>query len=195
MNTLEKLLNLCERRSLTPNQLFLLYFLNKGKKVPGVNVDQELRVLKPKWLSEQNKLTTMSSILVAEMELENPSKRSSPALGGAFKDHVEAYRELFPKGILPSKKSARQPVGELEKKFIKFFLTYPQYSWETIMKATKYYVDEFSVNSYMYMRTSKFFIEKQDKFANSESELAAYCELVQSGEIDSSEECYQLKIK
>jgi hypothetical protein len=102
-------------------------------------------------------------------------------------ERVAEYREIFPKGVLPSNQPARAPVKELEKKFIWFFNNY-DYDWETILKATNKYVNEYSLNAYMYMKTSGYFILKNEKGVNA-SALASYCDMILDG-ADSSENDY-----
>jgi len=93
---------------------------------------------------------------------------------------VTEYRELFPKGTLPSGQPARAPSKELEKKFLWFFLNY-NYDWDTILKATKKYISDYESAGYKYMKTSSYFINKTDKGVTT-STLASYCDMILDGD-------------
>ena len=43
------------------------------------------------------------------------------------------------------------------------------------------YVDEYSKTEYQYMKTSQYFISKQDKHKIKISELADYCDMAKEG--------------
>ena len=66
----------------------------------------------------------------------------------------------------------------------KWFFTEYEYPWPIILRATKKYVTEFSDVGYKYMRTSQFFIKKQDKNGVNTSDLASYCYLIETGHVD-----------
>jgi len=91
--------------------------------------------------------------------------------------NIEKYREMFPKGNLPSGQPARSPVKELEKKFIWFFTNY-YYSWETILEATKKYVEQYEAEGFMYMKTSNYFIYKTNPDKTGTSTLASFCDMI-----------------
>ena len=86
------------------------------------------------------------------------------------------YREIFPKGKLPSGELARQSVKELQDKFVWFFKTYPEYDWDLVLDATEYYVDTFAKKNYMYMATSSYFIKKTMTTKEVKCKLADYCQ-------------------
>lgn len=93
--------------------------------------------------------------------------------------YVEQYRELFPKGMLPSGQPSRVTIKELEKKFQWFFSVY-KYDWETILKATRHYVEKYKQDNYMYMKTSGYFISKTERGVPT-STLATYCDMILDG--------------
>ena len=101
-------------------------------------------------------------------------------LGKNFKDMVNKYREIFPAKKLPSGKLARNNVKTLIENFRWFFSTY-EHNWGDVLKATKMYVDEYSNTEYQYMKTSQYFISKQDKHKIKISELADYCDMAKEG--------------
>ena len=108
-------------------------------------------------------------------------KRTSiQLLGKGYAEMLKIYREAFPAGKLPSGKPARQNVKTLENAFRWFFDTY-DYTWEEVAHATVMYVNEYKEKDYMYMKTSQYFICKQDKHKIKHSELADYCDMVRDG--------------
>jgi len=107
-------------------------------------------------------------------------KTNIQLMGKDFVKHIDAYRELFPKGKLPSGLPARNNTKALGESFRWFFETF-DYTWEEIHKATKMYVDEYRANDYLYMQTSQYFIAKQDKNKVKKSTLADYCDMVRDG--------------
>lgn len=124
-------------------------------------------------IDDENKLTDAAKgVLVEVNNVVGKAKRKSQKilLGKDHDQYITMYRELWPKGNLPSGKPARLSVPDLRKKFTDFFKIH-DYEWETIIKATKEYIRQKEHSQYM--MTSGYFIMKNDL-----SELASYCELV-----------------
>lgn len=94
---------------------------------------------------------------------------------------IERYREIFPKGILPNGRPARSAHQELDRKFTWFFNTY-KYNWDTVLKATKEYVEYYEKQDYKYMQTSSNFISKQDTDRIKSSALAEWCDKIKNGD-------------
>lgn len=174
---MDELLQLCLQHKITLNQMYLLYSIREKVKTIGINVEQELRSLPPNLLKD-NRLTSESIELLSRIELlfKQNKKKKENILGENYEIQIEKYRMLFPTGKLPSNKPARQPASELKTKFIWFFANYP-YTWEIILKATENYIEEYRATGFMYMRSSAYFISKQDNNKAITSELAAFCEL------------------
>ena len=108
-------------------------------------------------------------------------KRTSKQLmGEGYTEMLKIYREAFPAGKLPSGKPGRQNIRTLENCFRWFFETY-DYTWEEVAHATVMYLNEYKEKDYMYMKTSQYFICKQDKHKVKHSELADYCDMVRDG--------------
>jgi hypothetical protein len=90
------------------------------------------------------------------------------------------YLELFPKIKLPSQKYARVSIVEIEKKFRAWMKAYkPMFKKEgikltneLILKATKQYVTRYAKDSYRFMVTSSYFIQKNEKSALADEILA-----------------------
>lgn len=107
-------------------------------------------------------------------------KTNIQLMGKDFLQSIDVYREIFPKGKLPSGLPARNNTKALGESFRWFFETF-DYTWDEIYKATKMYVNEYRANNYLYMQTSQYFIAKQDKHKVKKSTLADYCDMVRDG--------------
>ena len=108
-------------------------------------------------------------------------KTSISIMGNNFIENIQKYNEIFPNKKLSSGKYARVNPKSLENAFRWFFENY-NYTWETILKATQRYVDEYSIQRYDYMRTSQYFVRKQNVDKSWDSDLATYCEFLNSSE-------------
>lgn len=84
------------------------------------------------------------------------------------------WYDIFPRGI----KSGGYPVkGDRKgciRKLKQFQKEYPEFSKETILEATKLYVEESRKNGFKFMQLAHYFV-----FKNRNSSLAGYCELVE----------------
>jgi len=170
------------KEGLTPNQLYLLHCLRHSTSAIKINSYVELRTL-PDGYWEDSKPTDKAIALLDEIDgmFTAKSKESSKSdMGDDYLNNINKYKELFPKKKLPSGKLARSTMRNLETNFKWFFKNY-DYSWDIILEATAKYVDEYEKNNYMYMQTSKYFICKTQPDKTKTSELADYCELVESG--------------
>ena len=173
--------------NLTPNQLLLLYGIKNSISFPIENKKEDATKLieleyinykKPKF-----SLTAKGKRICAKYNnLFNVSKKrnTSQLLGKKYADMINLYRNVFPAGKLPSGKPGRQNVQTLENAFRWFFETY-DYTWDEVTYATIMYVTEYESKEYMYMKTSQYFICKQDKHKVKHSELADYCDMVRDG--------------
>lgn len=184
---MQELFRKLEHVGLTPNALYVLYCIHQKVLPKGfVHASLELRKLQlDGWVNENSELTEKSIIFVSELEntFKKPSKKvKSPKelMGENYLDKIQEYNEIFPKGKLNSGKLARVNVKTLENSFKWFFENY-EYSWETIIKATRRYVEEYSRNNYEYMRTSQYFIRKQNVDKTFDSDLATYCDMINDG--------------
>ena len=177
--------NLLKKYKLTPNQFYLLYSMKyKIKTENFINISLELKRLKnDKWIKEDNKMTDKAMLVVEQVEsfFKVQKKRTSTVLMGPdCIEKIKEYSEIFPKFKLPSGKYARTNIKTLEAGFRWFFSNF-DYKWETILKATKIYVEEYEMNNYKYMKTSQYFVRKQMTDKSYESPLADYCEAILNG--------------
>lgn len=104
---------------------------------------------------------------------------TSSVLGENFLEKLKEYRELFPVGKFPSGEVARQTVQELKDKFVWFFKTYPEFSWDLVLDATQYYLIQKQLTAFQYTMTSSYFVKKMDVHKNVTSKLADYCQMIQ----------------
>jgi hypothetical protein len=74
-------------------------------------------------------------------------------------------------------------VKTLENSFRWFFDNY-SYSWDIILEATTKYVDDYEMKNYEFMRTSQYFVRKQNTDKTWDSDLATYCDMILNGEDD-----------
>lgn len=179
---MKKFFNKLIEKSISPNQLYILYCIREGQEAQFVNLFVELRALRTVgYLDKYNKLTEKATSLMNEMEplFDNtPVKHTSEEELLAF---INSYYEMWPRIKLGSGKYARADKKNLQIAFKWFFKTY-DYSHETVLAATAAYLNEFEAQNWEYMRTSQYFIRKGDT-----SDLASYCSIIDSG-IDPNED-------
>jgi len=185
---MEEIFNKLLQAQITPNGLYVLYCIkNKIKCSESVNFNIEvLRLKSGNYLTESLELSGNSLNFIEEIEgyFKKSKKKSSKILmGDAFQDNLKAYNELFPKGKLPSGVPARVNIKGLENAFRWFFENF-SYSWETVLKATEKYVDEYSMNRYNYMRNSQYFVRKQNTDKTWDSTLATYCDMIEADDYE-----------
>jgi hypothetical protein len=176
------------QEELTPNTYYVLHCIRE-RIVPHKFVNKELeckRLQNNLWLTESLELTSKSLIFMEEINgyfKRTKKKTSQDLMGKDFIANIEGYVEIFPNIKLSSGKYARVNAKNLEAPFKWFFETY-DYDWETILKATERYVDEYSIRRYEYMRTAQYFIRKQNIDKSFESDLATYCEILKTNPDD-----------
>lgn len=186
---MEEIFNKLIKNGLSPNQLYLLW-CKRTSQNPHFNMNlglEYLKLRKEEWLDDFNELTSKSLIIVQEIDSffkSSKKKTSTDILGDNFICRIEEYLEIFPKFKLPSGKYARSDKKNLENNFRWFFENH-SYDWETVISATKMYVDDYERQGYKYMRTSQYFIRKLNPAEKTfESELANYCDTYLNGSSD-----------
>jgi len=176
----------CIKEKITPNSFYVLYCINEKIVVSNfVNKALECKRLQnEEWLDENLKLTSKSLIFMSEINnyFKKAKKKTNESLLGLnSSNNINTYNEIFPNKKLSSGKYARVNEKTLENAFRWFFETY-DFTWDIIFKATKKYVNEYSIKQYEYMRTSQYFIRKQNTDKTWDSDLATYCDLITNGE-------------
>ncbi len=171
------------QEKMTPNQFLVLYGMKKSLSIPLDNIQDEVKSLHKLELLKDNKLTAKGKRTINKYEsyfIKAKKKTSIQLMGKKFATRLNEYREIFPAGKLPSGKPARVNVRTLENSFRWFFETY-DFSWDEIIEATRMYVNEYRDAQYMYMKTSQYFVAKEDKNKVKSSDLADYCDMIRDG--------------
>ena len=188
---MNEIFNKLIKEKLTPNSLYVLHCIKEKISVSKslANSDLEIyRLLTDNWLNDKLELTSKSLIFMEELNSyfrKSKKKTSKDLMGSMYDVNIKLYNSLFPAKKLGSGKYARTNVKTLEASFRWFFDTF-DYDWHTIIEATKKYVEEYKMKNYEYMRTSQYFIRKQNTDKSFESDLATYCDMLNEG--DSNEE-------
>jgi hypothetical protein len=179
---MEEIFNKLIKAELTPNSFYVLYSIySKIKPYKYVNSSLEVTKLKQEgWLEEDLSLSSKSIIFITEIDgffKRAKKKTTKDLLGNNFTDNIQKYVEIFPNRKLSSGKYARVNPKNLENSFRWFFENY-DYDWDMIFIATKKYIYDYSLKNYDYMRTSQYFIRKQNNDKTYDSELADYCNMI-----------------
>jgi len=183
---MNEIFNKLIKEKITPNSLYVLYCIKNKLSVNDlINSSLEIKRLQAdNWLQEDLSLSGKSIIFMEELNSyfrKSKKKTSKNLMGDNFDIKIKLYNSLFPAKKLGSGKYARTNIKNLESGFRWFFENY-DYSWDTIIKATSTYVEEYSLKNYEYMRTSQYFIRKQNLDKSFESDLATYCDMLQYGD-------------
>ena len=170
------------KEDLTPNSYYVLDCIkNKISIHKFVNSNLECsKLISNNWLTEDLQLTDKSIIFTTEIDgffKKTKKKITKDLLGNNFTENLKKYVEIFPNRKLSSGKYARVNPKNLENSFRWFFENY-EYDWDMIFKATKKYIYDYSLKNYEYMRTSQYFIRKQNIDKTYDSELADYCNMI-----------------
>jgi len=196
---MDEIYNLFIKQKITPNQVYLLNCIRtKVTAVEGfINIALEVtRLRSDNWLDEENLPTAKAFALLDEINgyFKTTKKNTSKSLmGNNFNEKITEYLEIFPKFKLPSGKYARSNKKNLENNFRWFFKTY-SFSWDTVIQATVRYVDEYERVNFKYMKTSQYFIRKQNLDRESDSELANYCDIIINGTEDADQTYFSEKV-
>jgi hypothetical protein len=184
-------------QGLTPNQFYILYCKHTNI-VPHTSINSGIEILRLKndeWIDEDT-LTVKSLALIKEIDSyfkASKKKTSKAVMGENFMANIEVYLDLFPKFKLPSGKYARSDKKNLEGNFRWFFENH-SYNWELVIDATKLYLDQYERQGYKYMRTSQYFIRKQNADKTYDSELANYCDMILNGETGMNDNHFSEKV-
>jgi hypothetical protein len=179
-----KLLQNIANNGISPNGLYLLLCINNNIDPKCINVSSETRILEIDGFLKNKKVTDKGKDVIKTLSgkyefIENKVVKRKLGMTPEDLKKVAEYREIFPRGILPSQSPSRVPIKELEKKFTWFFNNY-NFDWDIVIRATKKYVNEYEVNGYLYMKTSGYFVSKLEK-NGLVSALASYCDMIVDG--------------
>jgi len=183
MYNMKELFEYLELNSIKPNGLYILWCLSNQRKshLTNVEVHTELRrLINEGFINSDYSLSTKGlQVLTCVPVTQNdivPDIKQNDAM-----DYIDRFVSIFPKGKLPSGKPARVNKKNLEEAFKWFFKNYT-YDWDTILRATWYYVEIYEKDNYKYMRNSQYFIRKQNTDKTWDSELANCCEIIINGD-------------
>ena len=172
------------KEKMTPNQFLILYGIKKSLSLPLPDNKSDVQQLKSLGFIEQDgSLSIYANKVIARFEnyfIKAKKRTSIQLMGKEFLKRINEYRDIFPAGKLPSGKPARVNVKTLENSFRWFFENY-DFNWDEVIDATSMYVNAYRNNDYMYMKTSQYFISKQDKSKVRTSDLADYCDMIRDG--------------
>lgn len=176
--------NKLKKKNLTIKQYDVLYKLYSKPKLSEVGKTQ-IRIMVPSIYINMGSctLSDKGERLIKDIDmLYKPLKKlkNYELLGDDFKEKIAEYIEIFPKGKLPSGKYARGNKKNIEEHFMWFFQEF-DYTWDQVLYSTETYVEEYHKKNYDYMRTAMYFIKKL-KDGTTESELANYCDILESGD-------------
>lgn len=182
---MKELFDFLVENKVTPNSFYTLWGIVNKVRPANINIHTELRLLMKEGFIEdveKGTLTDKGNKLVEDASNAFGNMRALADRVAVLNDddNVMAYINMFPKGKLPSGKPARLPKNDIKKCFDWFFKNY-DYSWETILSATAYYLDTYEKTNFLYMKNSQYFIRKQNIDKTWESELAGYCEIILNG--------------
>lgn len=172
-----------KRYGITPNQCMILFAFDEGVTPSNCEAADLLALFEEGYITDKKAITDEGKKVIVTLNnyfTVNKKKTNRQLLGKSGALNIDQYRNIFPKGKLPSGVPGRNNVKILTENFRWFFAEY-DYTWEEIMKATKMYVNEFQKNNYMYMQNSQYFISKQDKHKVKTSKLADYCDMIRDG--------------
>ena len=172
-----------QKYGITPNQCMILFAFDKGITPSNCEAADMLALFEEGYITNERAITPEGKKIIVTLDnyfTVNKKKTNKQLLGKSGALNVTQYREIFPKGKLPSGVPARNNIKILTENFRWFFAEY-DYSWEEIIKATKMYVNEYQRNNYLYMQNSQYFISKQDKHKVKTSKLADYCDMIRDG--------------
>jgi hypothetical protein len=175
-----------EKKKLTVAQYRILYKLYKPPKNLSSLALQQIKNQVPAIYinSDGSELSEQGVKLIKSIEmLFKPLKKLKDIelMGPDFEERIKEYLEIFPTGKLPNGKYARGNKKNIKENFMWFFQEFPEYSWDQVLDATEAYVSEYQKKNYLYMRTAMYFIKKLVD-STVQSELANYCELIESGD-------------
>lgn len=179
-----KIFNEIVKDGLSPNGLYVLMAIEHNYPLDKINLNAEKRLLEINGYIINDTLTVKGRKILDKYNhryqlQKGRTVRKITGLSESDKKNVIEYREMFPKGNLPSGYPARVNVKDLEKRFIWFLENY-DYSWETILEATRVYIEKYKAEDYMYMKTSAYFIFKAEN-GETISQLANFCDMVTEG--------------
>lgn len=181
----KELFDLICKYNINPNQYYLLASMRDNLQTKKINIALEMQALvynEYVIVTKDDKLiiTPKGNKVINAIEAlfkKLANNGAQEIMGDKYEEFIKEYNEIFPAIKLPTGKYARTNISNLKNAF-KWFFSSHNYSWDVILEATQRYVDEYETHGYNYMRTSQYFIRKQDIDKTWSSDLANYCEII-----------------
>jgi hypothetical protein len=175
---MKELFDELSKSGITPNGFYILWCIYYKEKPYLQKINLELRSLVASGYLHEDYIVTVKGISL--LALGENQITTAPIVSNNDENY-DKFLSIFPKGKLPSGKPARVNKKNIEESFKWFFKNYT-YDWDTILRATWYYIETYEKANYMYMKNSQYFIRKQNTDKSWDSELANYCEIIINGE-------------
>lgn len=191
--------DLLKKNNITPNQYERLVQFSKDDASQHLFLvpDNEALIEEPFIIENKDGkyfLTMHAEDFIKQVEkLFRKETASSKKVDAEFIANVNTYRELFPAIKLPTGSYGRSATKNLETAFVWFFDNF-DYTWETVLKATKLYLNQKEMDRWKYCKNSQYFIRKNDGPKNVVSELANFCENIINGADENEKNFFETKI-
>ncbi len=154
----EMFLNILDDERMSKRFILQYYELVRMNLITEVNIGEVTSFL----------LTETGENLMKQIdELANPKPKVEESVESWF----DEWMEMFPTGVKSGGRLVKSDKQGCLKKMKKFVKDYP-FTKETILQATKEYLDEFQAKDWKFVKCATFFIHKMDEG----SELAGRCE-------------------
>lgn len=182
------LFKILSKKKLKIQHYYVLYMIHETKSLSSEKkniIQRKYGKELQKYLQSDCSLSDEGLKLIRKIDnLFKPMKKLSATetMGDDYKERIDEYLSLFPKGKLPNGKYARGNKKGIEENFKWFFQEY-EFEWNIILSATSKYIEEYQKDNYKYMRTALYFIKKLRE-GIIESDLATYCQAYLDGEIE-----------
>jgi hypothetical protein len=135
------------------------------RKFSDMSERKYLFLIQSGWLNARGSPFTYESVRLNNDRFEDLLGRTTS------NDWFEEWYDLWPKGVRSGNYLVRADEVGCKLKLKTFTKKYPKYKPETIIQATKNYINRFSVEGYNFIMTASNFISK-----NKDSVLAGECE-------------------
>lgn len=174
-----QLLNLALTNQLNLNQIACLYYLKNKIAIPEI-YNPRINLAKLAlhgYIDSKLSVTDPGKRVLKSFEdlFETQRKKAiTEVLGDAYKEQIEVFRTIYPRKNSRGRLLTTGCSNEnLAKSFEWFFKNYPDFTWDTVFRATRAYVDNVDKT---YIKDMKYFIKKQDTQDKTwDSTLAAWC--------------------
>lgn len=182
---MEQYYNYLQKSEISPSGVEILYCLkNKRKPSPFTNKGVEMVRLETKGFVLADKITPKGNRVLRELQKYFRDVKVDKT---GWEEKIIQFNELFPKGKRPNTTHYyRSNPKSLEERFEWFFLEFPEYNWDIVLKTTKVYINSFKQSGdYTFCNKSMFFIKKLDKSdGETKSKLSEMCYNVLEGNDD-----------